>query len=667
MVNRCYDLISDESYKRDLKAVEDYTKNHDPSYSRSLPFFTTHGASHCEAVEIMIIQLIDKSGINGGKSPLTDLEKFILFCAVWTHDLGMDDENSKDFFAEKKKADKKLEITPELKRELHDESSAYHLNKKFPEIFDLNAPNQKNTFIIQKYRNYVTAINLISKYHRMKNDIDECKKEFDVTNNEKIRARLLAAFLRFGDTLHVDSSRFDRSTFDLLQLGQMDRSSRLHWIKSYIIGNISLEPEDEIIRVNIHIPDQIKNYYRNNDELLRENLKNLESAVTNDIYNDMLNVRKIFKDNKLSVYTEVVPNISYTSGNDQENVKLIEGIISDLGIAFSPNTSKVMEKAIDSINSVCSTEYTHVNDFIHEMEQLIEHLKEIRKQKTSHVGLSKIYEITKTIFDEIMPLARRNSRTNPLTIDEVQQCRQKILEAMADVTRKRSEAMKKIFSDSRDGILEKIDTIILFAYSEMVLNYIEGFSKMHDGWKEKVNIYVLECSGKRRVSINNDIEYNDGLTYSLQLSRRGFTNIFLLPDTSCGSLLNALNGKEKAIERTIVLFGVNGIDAKNGDCVHDSGHLMISIIAKKFNVKVFVISDLFKFGELKGIGKALGEKRKTYWLTAKRSTLNALEHNNIRLINYKEDLIPWEYIDAIVTEKGPITKENFDEMMKTAQ
>ncbi|MCW3128984.1 MAG: hypothetical protein N2V75_02620 [Methanophagales archaeon] len=55
--------------------------------------YNPHDASHCLAVENMVKTLIKKSEVE-----LSDLEKFILFASVWTHDLGMFGSIHKEFF-----------------------------------------------------------------------------------------------------------------------------------------------------------------------------------------------------------------------------------------------------------------------------------------------------------------------------------------------------------------------------------------------------------------------------------------------------------------------------------------------------------------------------------------------------------------------------------------
>lgn len=71
-----------ESHVRKLSSTEINTSG-----------YTPHDASHCLAVENMVKSLIEKS-----KVKLSDLEKFILFGAVWTHDLGMFRDIREAFF-----------------------------------------------------------------------------------------------------------------------------------------------------------------------------------------------------------------------------------------------------------------------------------------------------------------------------------------------------------------------------------------------------------------------------------------------------------------------------------------------------------------------------------------------------------------------------------------
>jgi translation initiation factor 2B subunit (eIF-2B alpha/beta/delta family) len=648
MSSRWDDWIKLDIYKKDLENVEEYSRNKSGSFNKSNPFYTKHGPEHCKAVENKVKELIEKSEIK-----LSDLEKFILICSVWTHDLGMNDDISKAFFIDMKTTMKNVDDSYEKKRDMHDEIAAWYLKKEgnIKNIFKLDDTDPEYISKLQKYQSYVDAINLISKYHRMKTDISECDKELGGVDEQRIKSALLASLLRFGDTLHVDSSRFDLNTYEILQLGQMDRSSRLHWLKSYVVRNIVPNPSTQSIDVNIRLPHSILTSYKNNKDLLKENIKYLEDVVTSDIIKDMHNVKPIFDYYKLPFYSKVTPHTTYIQGYDRQRSTEIEGIISDLAIAFSPNTSKVIDMTIDNVNIICNSNYENGNEFVYEMEQLIKNLKKFLKQKSSHVGLSKIIKVIESDFNNTIKKEMRGNPEQEIPDNLVTKCQETILKSIDNISTERKNARDKINDNNK--ILHGIKNIILFAYSEMVLNYIDEFEKHERGWKDRVNIYVLECSGKRRFTTNNEIEYNDGLQYSRQLSRRNFKKIYLLPDTSFGSLLRIME-KNRAIDKSIVLFGVNGINEKNGNCIHDSGHLMISIVANAFKVPVYVISDTFKEGELNWNADAMNREWGTYWLTAKTSLLKKLESNNIKLINYKEDEIPREYIKSIISEKGEI-------------
>ncbi len=653
-----------KTFLRDLSSIERHTIKESKTETTPTLNYTIHDADHCLAVEHMVRMLIKKSGEKKSEEPLTDLEKFILYASVWTHDLGMFQTLAKGYFEEFPHGaheDRSVAI-----RERHDEISAWHLSKSYQEIFSLTDEQKKDLITLKKYRNYVNAINLISKYHRTKNDMNECPRDYFIDNDNRIRTALLASFLRFGDTLHVDSSRFDRRFYDVLQIGQMDRFSRLHWLKSYILTNISLEPKKETIHVNIELPQSIKGSYSTPEILLNENIRNLVSIVTNDIINDMLHVRQTFKENDLAAYSVVTPHVNFIPGYNSKDSKEIEGVVSDLGITLSPNTSKVIDTAMESVDLLCTTNFEeHPYQFYSQMNELIKYLRSIEKDKVNHIGLRNVIDSTELIFRELLKndTAARNSQ-------KVIDCQLEIHTVIEKIRECRKAHSQEIYEKSEKGFLKekKIENIFLFAYSEMVIRYLDAFGDSTARWRDKVNIYILECGGKRRVTNKNEIEYNDGHYYANQLAKRKFRNLNLLPDTSFGSQLNVME-KEGTLSKTAVLFGVNGFDEK-GNCVHDSGHYMIAIIAEYFKVPVYVISDTFKKGEITWDQAAMEKKRGKYWLTGQRNLLDSLKHNNITLINYAEDMIPGRFIKSVITnteDKGRDAGQEIPECTELAE
>jgi translation initiation factor 2B subunit (eIF-2B alpha/beta/delta family) len=638
--NRAFDWIESQEYKDRLIKIEEYNRR--LTEGQGISYFTPHDATHCIAVENMVKDLINTTGIN-----LTDLEKFILFCAVWTHDLGMFPK-IQGKFCEAQKIPNEMRSTENL-RDIHDQISAWYLLNYSDEIMKISADESEDEIIVKNaLTNYARTISSISRFHRMKYDINECKSD-RFLKGEKVRTQALACYLRLGDTLHVDSTRFNRSLFDVLQIGQLDRSARLHWIKSYVVSNIYLDPLNETITVNIDLPDLGFSPGKDKDDWT-ESVRSIESAIIGDIYADVLAVREIFKREGLRAYSLVKPNTTYIQGYSKEDIEEIRGVISDLGIVFSPNTSKVIEKTMDSITSLCRIEFERSDVFYNQMTLLFSYLDRVHDSRPCHVGLSKVTENARKIFHFYYPDARVDHAAIPKS--HIDECRQAIRAKIEELNDERKNFKEEIRSLCREPLLENIENIILFGFSEMVKDFLVSYGKEHPSWKEKLKIFVLECAGKRRLSSNNKIEYNDGVHYAIQLSKCNFKRISLIPDVSMGSLAYYLSLKEK-IDRTLVLFGVNGIDQETFDFGHNSGHLMVAILAKYFGIKVDVVTDSFKLGKIDWKPRAI---RRTPWLTGEDDIVSELKRHNIELINCLEDRIPTHLVADIISDKMLVEK-----------
>jgi translation initiation factor 2B subunit (eIF-2B alpha/beta/delta family) len=584
----------------------------------------------------MVKALIEKSEVE-----LTDLEKFILFSAIWTHDLGMFEGVAGKFFEAQNIPVN--DRSAQTIRDRHNEISAWYLSSNVGEIMKIQSDEDEEikAAIDNRLRNYVYTINVISQFHRMSEDINDCPRE-RFLKGEKIRACLLACLLRLGDTLHVDSSRFDRRLYDVLQIGQLDRGARLHWLKSYVVSNVYLDPKNETVFVNIDLPAASIKSFQNNEVNWEESSKNLQIAIISDIFDDVLAVRKTFREYGLPAYSMVKPNITFIPGYSQRDSEEIAGIVSDLGVVFSPNTSKVMEKALDSIGSLCKIKFDRSEYLYNQMNQLLLYLSNVHESRPCHVGLRKITEAVNNIFDKTF--SKRDIKN--VAEVEVVECQKAITDKINEIRKERETCAIKLYTKCEGDLLNGVENIIVFGYSEMVTKFLEEYGKHHPSWKEELKLYVLECGGKRRFGSSNNIEYNDGVYYALQLSKHNFKNIYLLPDTSFGSLAYNLERQEK-VAKSLVLFGVNGIYEESYDCGHTSGHLMIAIVAERFGIPLKVITDSFKIGKVKWNPML---ERKTPWLTGVRDLLNDLQKHNIMLRNYLEDRIPRDLITEIIID-----------------
>ena len=608
--------LKTENYQSILAKIEEYYDNLCKSDGVS-DYFTPHDSSHCQAVEKLAKALIKKSNIK-----LTDIEKFILFICIWTHDIGMIGKVAKLILGDS--------YSIELKRQKHEEIGAEFISKdeKFVEIFQQEGIDENFA------RCFFNTINLINKFHRRKYPINECAK-FRYIKGERIRSNLLATLLRLADTLHIDTTRYDRRKYDILQIGNFDRISRLHWLKSYVVSGVFLDIQQQTIIISLDIPET--SYNKRKD--IEENIFNLKSMIYEDIYEDVSISKDIFKEYNLPFYSMVNVNVNYIMGMEKKRANEVLGIINDLHILLSPSTSKVIRKSLDSILSLAETEFNEIDQFRNQMGLLIDYLQAINQHRPCHIGLKRIINMLVN-FSKDIPKTGNKSK--------IKQLQKRLYNEAVNINKCRSEAIKKIKNYSKQ--VKKYKNIILFGISEIVSELLNNCSKQ---FKESVNIYIFECGSKRQFSASNNLEYNDGIQYALLLSNYGLKNIFILPDNAIATLFVDLKISSD-LKKTIVLFGANGIDMGNCACGHSSGHLAIAIVAKEFNVPIWIISDTYKFTdeEVSTINwNPSLERIGTLWLTGQKKWLKELDKRNIVVKNYREDKIPLSMIDKIVTEK----------------
>ena len=579
--------------------------------------FTPHDYSHCDAVDKIVKALIEKSKINEILE-LSELENFILFASVWTHDLGMFDKVAEEYLGD--------DFSPENKRRDHDKISAKFLNKENGEFrsYFKELPDDIAT-------NFIHTINIISKYHRRVYNINECP-ETRYFKGQKIRARLLSCLLRLGDTLHIDSSRYDRKMFNILQYGDFDRTARMHWLKSYVVSSVHLDIEKHTILVNIDLPEQENEKYYEWDE----SINRLKFIIHENIYEDILSTSSTMRFYKLPFYDTVDIQINLCPGYESDKIEDIRNTLNDLDILLSPNTSKVIKKSIESLRSLSTTtEFKSYKTFKKHTKQLLDHLVKILEKRPCHVGLKKIVERFNDIYCEF------DKKSELTTKSDIRMLQDKIFELCTSISDIRNAERLKIINSPKDEI-RKYSNIILFGFSETVSGYLNAIQD--NEFKRNANLYIFECGGKRQFSYNNSLEYNDGVHYAVYMHKIGFKNINILPETSFASLII---DKDLNNNNSCVLFGANGIDISDNSCGHTSGHLSIAIMAKYFNIPVYVISEQFKYGIITW-NKSL-ERDNSLWITGHKEIINELNNKNINLINYREDKISNELIFKIIT------------------
>jgi len=617
-----------------------------------IELYTLHDDSHSENVEKMIKVIVTKGHIE-----LSSLERFLLSFTSIAHDIGMNSKVYKMYSNEIRSFDKTIEIG--TRRHEHHNASCWFL------LNDLNIHDIENGK--ERLLSILRAVCIIIQFHRKSEDLKKCSEIISI-KGEVVRIKLLAAIFRLADTLHKDITRFDPNIYAMLQIATFNRTSRLHWIKSFVVSNIHLNENEQTITVQLDLPDY--NYFINKEidknKIERnwvDRIRNLEYIIQTDIEEDLVVVNRIFSMYGMPTYVNVKTDVNYIRGFNEKYYKDIDGVLNELDILFSPNTSKVIKRALDSLLLIAN--YNEDEDdriVLSQFEQLKDYLAEIYKARPCHVGLGRIIEFLKKLKanDDVKDVKDVKIRLK-LIIDEINEFNKK-----AEV-----EILNKVNSI----IPESTKSIFVIGYSGTIFNLLNSLKER----SKQISIYILECATKRRLGHSNLIEYNDGIHYANELGKINFEKIEIIPDLGFASILNSLKEKidDRKLEKdyltnkTLVLFGANGIDSETGDCGHTSGYLSVAIVAnyKDFNVPVKVISNTFKFGK---VGWSINAKRIGEWLVTQEKYTQELNQINVKIENYREDRIPFKLIKEIVTEvdikKEVYSKENIiDEFNKATK
>jgi translation initiation factor 2B subunit (eIF-2B alpha/beta/delta family) len=394
-----------------------------------------------------------------------------------------------------------------------------------------------------------------------------------------------------------------------------------------------LDIEKQIIFITIDLPE----LKHSDDSELIDNSERLKFFIYENIYEDLEAVADTIKEYNYKFYSSIKIEENYCPGFQDGIREEVINILNDLNIISAPNSSNVIDKSLKSIDSLSKIKFDNYEIFYKNFSQLVDSLKNIYITRPCHVGLGFIIDRLEGNLEKFP----KDTRAVPNT--EIKELMVPIINEMYLILDQRKKSKEQINSKYA-GKLDGKKNIFLFGFSKMVVDLLR--SNKAENFKNNINMYIFECASKRRFSITNNLEYNDGLHYALELWKVGFKNISILPEASFASLLNDTEAK---IDDTnsLLLLGANGIDLE-GNCGHTSGHLMMVIVAQYYHIPVFLVADKFKIGKI--AWNPTLKREGPNWLTGKKDLLKDLKNKNINIVNYREDKIPLKMIDELIMD-----------------
>lgn len=580
--------------------------------------FTEHGIEHCRTVERNVQRVVRSYEIILDKK-----EKFILSAASYLHDISLCSG---------------MQDWPEDSFKLYDNhhlESAGWLMREFG----------KTTLI----EPYASIISVIIRFHRRKEDLDECPMR-SVLDDDFVRPRLLSAIFRLADALHVDSSRVgERDWLYMLYRANIPLDTKFHWIKSFLVPAIALNVKEKTIDVQLNIPEAIL-LDDETPEVMRERVDLLGDSISGDLQEEVDCVNQVLSKYSKFVLTEVRYSVILIPDSRQERVEELRRFLLDYSTIYSPTASRVIETALTNI--IQSTElfvregYRARCNYSEIIKQLMtsttNFLEEFLEIRSCHLGLKNMWAVVQSAGERIVKQIRHDNRRAFEAIGIIHDISSELLDRRRAVRAKIEQSFEKLIEDTLAKKGEPELRLMLFGHSSLAIGCLK---KLETSVKELTHLYVCECRGKTKYGPGNQLSYADALSYAMNLRQSGFSGIKIVPDIAVAKFLSGVYG-----DIDFFIVGTNGIGL-DGKCAHTIGHLAITKLVNAYqDPKLMLISDTFKIGELVPNPEATREG----WYTSDPTLLKKLQRNSIHLHCPREDVMDLEEVDVLLTERGVV-------------
>lgn len=601
-------------------------------------YFTFHNISHCEQVENSIYKLIPPERVD----QFTDIELFCLISSAYLHDVGMIPDARTHNLTEETISN--FLIGAGLSDILASQGTRYinllieGNSDKYREIHQLLSKK----YVLENFRalrlapNEAGIIGELCKYHRKSEDISSINAEV-----HNVDVKLLAAYLRLGDAIHINQDRVDRDLFTLFTRIGMPSESMFHWIKNLCTANVIADNTNQKIIIEVIGSDTRP-----------KNMQLIADYIREEIESELILIKDILARGNISYYSEVAYNIIPGAFSERDKI-LIDQIISKLQLQDKSSASDVVDSIIKSIISILEVQDSGFNKYSMIKWYQGNVISELLAKRPCHILVRRIYELIQKGIEK---------DTSELSSEQIRDILNSIKYSIEEFNEKRKYSLNKLFQFT-NAILSDTGTILLFGHSRLVIDALKGID---ENLKSKTKIYICEGRNIGRYNSLNELDYCDGAVYASSIVENGFKEVFLIPDILVASLMS-----RNLIDK--VIFGANGVDIQDGTFGHSAGHLSIADLAHLYDIPVYVILDSFKFGNLNDCynpGLERNEGRKYEWFSADKKILSKID--GVKFFNPREDLIKDELngrslnrFTALITDFGIIQSNRIPDIIKT--
>ena len=444
-------------------------------------YFTPHGTSHLQAVEDNLYRLIPDEY----HKKLGEAEKFFLLGAAWLHDIGM----LKGIFHE----ENEKYLRDDVIRENHHIRSAKYITSQYRSLGlkEIEAP----------------AFALLAHYHRRRTPIERCPEYLPVPGHGNIRIKLLAAYLRLADSLHVDGTRAPSEQYAILLTYNIPSKSKLHWLRSKFVIGIDVNIERKQLVVHLKEPAYLEEASKRNKKLGKTFFLTLESiydVIVQDLNDELNSVKNVLFEHGIT-YFLVVKSKKHQISFPDHLIADFSSVFNHYHILDNPSSSALFKLVLDSVHGMVridsdwknSDTTQHFDACLREIRSFLDEVNnKVLSTRACHAGLS-------NLIHEIKQKLKISQKRKSLTIF-TQWISSKTYEVAISRTSLRIQAYKYFKNElDHNKKMDEPYNILLYGYSELALKTLCGF---RDAVIEKKRNDLLNAMEKGREEINECIK-----------------------------------------------------------------------------------------------------------------------------------------------------------------
>lgn len=647
---------------------EKVTELYNDPNNRPLRFFTSHDLGHCQAVEDLIHRLIPRNR----HAKLNEREKFYLLASAWLHDIGMLSNVADEVWGEQLNDN-------EIRRRHHITATRFILKH----CYKCGVDEVDRYFLAQ-----------LCRFHRKCEDIREADESVLVVNN-RFRCRLLAAYLRLADALHVDLTRAPDRDFVYCLAFNMPPERKLHWIKSRLVSGTFADADNHKLEVQFQRPRNLSirdmeldpsNVNRKIDGIIR--------YVLDELRDELDSVKHTLTSGGVSYYLD----IEKTEADDLDPVTLkhLMTMVMNYDVLVWPSASRLLSIVLENLAEIAGYRLQRgqkpqrvgailaLEDVEANLRRFEKTLGEdIRSQRTHHLGV-------RALLDD----CREFHEQSPFPLEEFVDFLNQKFQRHRDHRSKIRKASYGLAATMPAVETGQRTNVLLYGYSELVMKALCGLrdhrlktpnlkprdlynSSAELDMSQQFRVFICEGQHKTHTAVQDRLMYHDGISYAFALRDRNFTNLVVIPDMAIGATM-----RRHPVD--FLLVGANGFC--DDVFYHASGHGSVilllrgieqaKLVEKVPRIILVVTSDKYlprsqrvnaapedlstqggAIREVDGYSFWTGSNERTrdnIWINRDprvRADLRA-ERDHIQFYNPREEAIPISLVDYVVCDLG---------------